>query len=360
MPNPRPNRKQIYGDVNYYDQLGIPPNASPETIKQAYRSLVRLLHPDAQTDPDLKLAAERQLLKLNRIHSILVDPPQRSAYDEFLGDDLAPPVLEDAREDHLRKNLIRVAWVLGTIATLALIFWLGAESAPNESLPRPLAKAPAAPRPSQTPTTDPAQFQSQLQAALAERDQAQQELVRLRATNSRSLLPRLLALPENVQSRPPKSPVPVITELPSSNTNLSPAPPAANTPPPTPAVNRKLAGVWLYVRPKDGQKNTDKSLYPPEFIEINVKDDNGIIKGNYRARYRILDRPISPDVNFEFTGKLNSASCACSWRGIAGARGQINLQLAGDNSMKFDWSATELGVQQGLAAGTATLTRRIE
>jgi hypothetical protein len=31
-----------------------------------------------------------------------------------------------------------------------------------------------------------------------------------------------------------------------------------------------------------------------------------------------------------------------------------------DNSVRIDWAASELGSQQGLASGTAVLTRRID
>ena len=37
------------GEITYYAQLGVEPTASTEQIRETYRSLVRLLHPDQQT-----------------------------------------------------------------------------------------------------------------------------------------------------------------------------------------------------------------------------------------------------------------------------------------------------------------------
>jgi hypothetical protein len=73
-----------------------------------------------------------------------------------------------------------------------------------------------------------------------------------------------------------------------------------------------------------------------------------------------VDRAISPDVNFEFTGTASGTELTTPWTGVGGAKGQLNLSLTGENSLKFDWTASDLGTAQGLASGTATLMRRID
>jgi len=40
--------------MNYYEELGIRQDAALEEIRQAYKLLARLLHPDAQPDARLK------------------------------------------------------------------------------------------------------------------------------------------------------------------------------------------------------------------------------------------------------------------------------------------------------------------
>lgn len=347
-----------HSDVTYYDQLGVGRTASIEEIRKAYKCLVRLLHPDHQTDPELKEAAEGQLRRLNRIHAVLCDPVHREAYDQFLLDEIAPPIVieDDDPKLRLRKLAIRGAFIGGGLLSLVFIFWLGAQSSPGDSSDAPARKQ------TQGKAVDAESLRNQLAQATQERDQARAELAQFRAlsrpagTAEKAVTPA----PKPAQSRPF---VPVMTELPASNANLPSlpgTPPVATSlnPETTAPIIRKLSGLWLYVPPKGGQKNESRFVkYVPEFIEITIKEENGLIRGKYRARYKVPDQPISPDVNFEFSGKSVGGTCACNWNGIGGARGTITLALTGENQMKCDWLATEQG-QQGLLTGTAVLVRR--
>lgn len=63
-----------------YDVLGVPPDASEDQIKKAYRKLARKYHPDV--NPGDK-AAEAKFKEVSAANDILSDPAKRKLYDEF-------------------------------------------------------------------------------------------------------------------------------------------------------------------------------------------------------------------------------------------------------------------------------------
>jgi molecular chaperone DnaJ len=70
---------------DYYEILGVPRNASPESIKKSYRQLALKYHPDRnpgdrESEDRFKEAAEA--------YSVLIDPEKRSVYDRFGHDGL--------------------------------------------------------------------------------------------------------------------------------------------------------------------------------------------------------------------------------------------------------------------------------
>lgn len=65
---------------NYYEILGINPNASSEEIKKAYRTLARQYHPDR--NPGNKIAEEK-FKDINEAYEVLSDTTKRSQYDQF-------------------------------------------------------------------------------------------------------------------------------------------------------------------------------------------------------------------------------------------------------------------------------------
>jgi len=67
-------------DREYYDLLGVAPDASDEQIKRAYRRLARELHPDSTGgDP----AAEARFKQVARAYEVLRDPERRARYDRY-------------------------------------------------------------------------------------------------------------------------------------------------------------------------------------------------------------------------------------------------------------------------------------
>jgi len=368
------------GEINYYEELGVQADASPEEIRDAFRALARLLHPDQQTDEQLKEIAERQMRKLNPIYSVLSDPERRRRYDEDLEDGYPPSIIvNNALPPDLHRIGGRLAWVAAIALSAVLLIWLasgnmqGPQSRPRFSEtaaePLPPPKTPSSPTEAAFQI---AELRSNLKAVLAERDAALRELdtlhgkpVVLNAPGTDSVhvadRPASIATMTELPSPPRLSAMPVAAKNESSTLDLSRTDPSriesaraeASLP------NRRLTGFWFYVKPPDGQKNKNQSLYPPEYIEASITEENGVLHGRYRSRFRIVDRAISPDVDFSFSAPT-SPSISCQWIGAAGAKGDLTLRLLTENSIRIDWKASDLGSQQGLISGTAVLTRKIE
>ncbi len=72
--------------MNYYDVLGITPSATPDDIKQAYREMVEIHHPDRMQGlrPEVRERAEGQLRLINEAYAVLRNPNDRIRYDAVL------------------------------------------------------------------------------------------------------------------------------------------------------------------------------------------------------------------------------------------------------------------------------------
>ncbi len=64
---------------DYYAILGIPPGASHEAVRQAYRRLARQYHPDLNREA----GAEDRFKAVNEAHDVLSDVAKRAAYDQM-------------------------------------------------------------------------------------------------------------------------------------------------------------------------------------------------------------------------------------------------------------------------------------
>lgn len=66
--------------ADYYRELGVARDASPEDIKKAYRKLAAELHPDKNPG---NAAKEARFKAVNRANQVLSDKKKRALYDEF-------------------------------------------------------------------------------------------------------------------------------------------------------------------------------------------------------------------------------------------------------------------------------------
>ncbi len=68
---------------NHYETLKVSPSASQTEIKQAYRRLVKLFHPDSHQET----ADHEQIIRINAAYEVLGDNQNRRNYDQQLQDE---------------------------------------------------------------------------------------------------------------------------------------------------------------------------------------------------------------------------------------------------------------------------------
>lgn len=367
-----PNRRAI--ESNYYEELGIAQSASPIEVRDAFRALVRLLHPDHQINPELKEIAERHMRRLNGIYAVLSDAEKRRDYDLHLDIEATPPAygFNSSSTIDPKRLVSRFVWAGALLILGGSFVWLfleGFDSGPSVPTDRGATMVRAsAPAPIHADTglgnsSEIENLQTELRMAKSERDAARYEVSRLRAEISQSNNPTPVAAspaPAIPSAAPLSDPLPSV-KLPPPDRALT----ALNAAPAMPrGMSRPLgtdphqfAGFWFFALTGSSE---NKNLYPPQFIEATLTERSGVIHGSYRSRYRIVDRAISPDVNFEFSGTATGTTVVSPWTGPGGAKGIVTLTLVNENSLKLDWTASDVGSVQGLASGTATLTRRID
>src|SRR5262245_2942985 len=63
---------------NFYDVLGVDPDADDEQIRDSFQSLAKVFHPDLNTND---AQAERRFIEIRQAYSTLRDPKTRAAYE---------------------------------------------------------------------------------------------------------------------------------------------------------------------------------------------------------------------------------------------------------------------------------------
>jgi len=100
---------------DYYKRLEVAPNATREQIKNAYRRLVRLYHPDLN-----KQAQDTHIKQLNEAYAVLSNPVKRAGYDKLrLEEQRAAKIADAIREERERqkreaaKQEPKMTWIEG-------------------------------------------------------------------------------------------------------------------------------------------------------------------------------------------------------------------------------------------------------
>jgi hypothetical protein len=142
--------------------------------------------------------------------------------------------------------------------------------------------------------------------------------------------------------------------LPAAPKPIEPAPapkPTEAAPAPKP---EDLAGEWVYAPTAPEQRKG--GLYPPEYIDLRLFRADGKLTGQYKARYHVTDRPISPDVSFALAS--DGSGKKFLWQSSNGSRGTFTISSIDATTIRVEWRTTVFSRGLALTAGTATLVRR--
>jgi Ca-activated chloride channel family protein len=115
---------------NHYARLGIPPDATPEEVRRAYREAARRLHPDANADPQ----ASELFLMIQESYDLLSDPQKRAVYDSSLPPGFTIPIPVTVGSLYSRNSLPR----LGESQLIYVLVEIAAHPDPDTKLSPPL------------------------------------------------------------------------------------------------------------------------------------------------------------------------------------------------------------------------------
>lgn len=348
--------------MDYYEELGLPRTASVEEIRQAYKQLARLIHPDQQVDETLRRAAELQMKRLNMVLEVLTDPLRRQDYDVSLTAGERKALVRysgpfEARSSGLRRALV---WLLAAALGIAAIAWFfrqaGGGQLTTTGEPRRTVADQEAPQPAAKKKTPPPResLPSETRVRTSRRPEKPPHEADLPAPLTKR---EPVSAPAGVaELPPPPQPVPVAALPQVIGPKPDQVPNVAQPAKPSPAPAGGFGGNWVYVPSTDPADSP--GMYAPEYIEMRITERAGMLYGIHRGRYQVGDQAISPNVVFQFEGRAAAPVSTFRWKGAGGASGQLTLKLISPDSVEVSWRANQLSNDLGLISGVATLVRR--
>ena len=116
---------------DYYKILGLEPDASAEEVKQAYRDLAKVWHPDRFAhDTRLQRKAQEKLKEINEAYEILAGPDAHRAKissQETKSYNAEPPInsFKTKTDDFTRTSDKSVTWLVILAMAVAVIIMIG-------------------------------------------------------------------------------------------------------------------------------------------------------------------------------------------------------------------------------------------
>jgi len=376
--------------MDFYQELGLKRTASLQEIRQAYKVLARLVHPDGKEDQQVREMAQRQMQRLNEILAILTDERARHYYDAtIMGAAVESSHLTPARPREslpgsgsvrkLRSERRRQPWggrlrnwaseLPGWAQTavrhsywiaLAMVFailgvWYLAEDSKNPShagsVPEATGSSPDLPHPARAGSAKRAGAnRNPLTESAAAPGQSTADAEAAAVPPSPIQAPEAAtALETTVETAPERMSEAALIEP----SNSKPISTATEQTVPHPA----FAGNWLYA--PDPAETAAPGTYPATYVELLLAENQGQLSGKYRAHYRIADRAVSPELSFQIQGPISGGGSAhLRWTSEDGAKGEMEMSLTGPNLMSVSWWSTSLGRYTTVASGTAKLVRQ--
>jgi len=156
--------------ADYYQLLGISPQASVAEVRQAYARLAREKHPDRFRDEDQKKRAQSEFQDITTAFNALANPRSRQEYDQSR-DKPVPRTAEEIATDAYERS--QAALEAGQVDEAVTLLRTAVHHAPGQlayqlALGRTLARLPQAAREAVQVLERVAQVAPQNAAALAE------------------------------------------------------------------------------------------------------------------------------------------------------------------------------------------------